>query len=126
MKHLGNTISNTMDGNQLDMKVKSARNVDKNNTICQEFHFAHPKTKSTLNNIYNGHFTGSQLWKVGSKEYEKVLSTYNRSVKIMFDLPWATHRFFIEPMTGNHHVRRILVRRYMSFIDKIKKCSKST
>ena len=126
VKHLGNTISNTMDGNQLDMKVKSARYVDKNNTICQEFHFAHPKTKSTINNIYNGHFTGSQLWKVGSKEYEKVLSTYNRSVKIMFDLPWATHRFFIEPLTGNHHVSRILVRRYMSFIEKIKKSSKST
>ena len=53
-------------------------------------------------------------------------SSYNRSVKIMFDLPWATHRFFIEPLTGNQHVSRILVRRYMAFIDKIKKSSKSS
>ena len=82
------------------MKVIPARYVDKNNTICQEFHFAHPKTKSTINNIYNGHFTGSQLWKVGSKEYEKVLSTYNRSVKIMFDLLWTTSWFLIELLTG--------------------------
>ena len=79
VKHLGNTISNTMDGNQLDMRVKTA----KNNTICQEFHFAHPKAKSTINGIYNGHFTGSQLWKLDSREYDKVLSTYNKSVKIM-------------------------------------------
>ena len=63
IKHLGNTISNNMDGNQLDMRVKTAMYVDKNNTICQEFYFVHPKAKSTLNNIYNGHYTGSQLWK---------------------------------------------------------------
>ena len=126
VKHLGNTISNTMDGNQMDMKVITAKYVDKNNTICQEFHFAHPKTKSTVNNIYNGHFTGSQLWKIDSKEYEKVISTYNRSVKIMFDLPWATHRRLIEPLTGDKHVSRILVRRYMSFINKIEKSSKSS
>ena len=115
-----------MDGNQLDMKVKTAKYVDKNNTICQEFNFAHPKTKSTVNQIYNGHFTGSQLWKKDSKEYEKVISTYNRSVKIMFDLPWGTHRRLIEPLTGDTHVSRILVKRYMSFIDKIKKSSKSS
>ena len=126
VKHLGNTISNTMDGNQLDMKVKSAKYVDKNNTICQEFYFAHPKTKSTVNFIYNGHYTGSQLWKMDTKEYDKMLSTYNRSVKIMFDIPWATHRFFIEPLTGREHVSRMLVRRYMAFIDKIRSSSKTT
>ena len=86
----------------------------------------HPKAKSTLNNIYNGHYTGSQLWKMGSREYEKVLSTYNKSVKIMFDLPWATHRSLIEPLTGTQHVSRMLVKRYLSFIDKIDKSSKTT
>ena len=34
VKHLGNTISNTLDGNQLDIRVKNAKFVDKNNTIC--------------------------------------------------------------------------------------------
>ena len=86
--HHLSTISNTMDGNQLDIKVKSAKYVDKHITICQEFH--------------------------------------NKSVKTIFDLPWAIHRFYIEPLTGNHHVSRILVRRYMSFIDKIKKSSMSS
>ena len=66
------------------------------------------------------------MWKIGSKEYEKVLSTYNKSVKIMYDLPWATHRYLIEPLTGSQHVSRILLRRYMSFIEKIEKSSKSS
>ena len=42
----------------------------------------------------------------------------------MYDLPLATHRFFIEPLSGVPHFSRILVRRYLSFIEKIKKSSK--
>ena len=108
-----------MDGNQLDMKIKTAKYVDKNNSLGQEFYFAHPLTKFHVNDVYNSHFTGSQLWDFGSREMEKLESTYNRSVKIMFDLPWGTHRYLIEPLTNKPHVRRILVKRYLSFIEKV-------
>ena len=124
LKHLGNTISNTMNGNQLDIKIKRAKYIDKNNSLLQEFHFAHPQTKVKVNNIFNNHFTGSQLWKFGSNELEKFESTYNKSIKIMYDLPVATHRFFIEPLSGVPHMRRILVRRYLSFIENIRRSSK--
>ena len=124
LKHLGNTISNVMDGNQLDIKVKTAKFIDKNNSLCQEFYFVHPQTKVRLNNIYNSHFTGSQLWKFGTRQLEKLMATYNRSIKIMYDLPWATHRYLMEPLSGLPHVSRILVRRYLSFIDKIRNSSK--
>jgi hypothetical protein len=72
-----------------------------------------------INQIYNSHFTGSQLWDLGSREVQKLESTYNRSVKIMLDLPWATHRYFIEPLTGEPHVSRVLIRRYLSFVNKL-------
>jgi hypothetical protein len=65
LKHLGNTISIDMDENQLDIKVKAAKYNDKRNSIAQEFHFAHPETKVKINNIYNGHWTGSKLWRLG-------------------------------------------------------------
>ena len=42
----------------------------------------------------------------------------------MYDLPLATHRFFIEPLSGVPHLSRILVRRYLSFIEKIRRSSK--
>ena len=51
-------------------------------------------------------------------------STFNRAVKIMFDLPWATHRYFIEPLIESPHVSRIVASRYLSFIAKIKKSVK--
>ena len=50
---------------------------------------------------------------------EKLESTYNKSVKMMFDLPWATHRYLVEPLTGKPRVSSLLVKRYLSFISKI-------
>ena len=104
--------------------MKAAKFIDKNNSICQELYFAHPEFKVRINIIYNGHWTGSQLWKFGSKEVEKLESTYNRSVKIMFELPYATHRYFMEPLTELPHVRRILVKRYLKFISMIRDSGK--
>ena len=50
VKHLGNTITNKIDGNQLDAKIKTAKFIDKNNSLQQEFYFAHPMTKVEINN----------------------------------------------------------------------------
>ena len=124
VKQLGNTIEYTLDGNQLVMRVKTAMSIDKNNSICQEFFFAHPQTKNRINTIYNSHFTGSQLWKFGSREMGKLESTYNRAIKIMFDLPWGTHRYLLEPLTGQPHISRILIQRYLSFIVRIESSKK--
>ena len=108
------------------MQVKNAKYIDKCNAICQEFRFASSATKAKISNIYNNHFTGSQLWKIGSKEYDKVISSYNRSMKIMYDLPWETHRYFIEPLTGLTHVSNTLLNRYISFIRKLKTSKKQS
>ena len=124
LKHLGNTITNVIDGNQHDIKIKSASFINKNNSLNQEFYFAHPKTKVQINRIHNSHFTGSQIWKFGSRELLKFESVYNRSIKIMYDVPWETHRFFLEPLSGCPHISRILVKRYMSFIDSIRNSKK--
>ena len=42
----------------------------------------------------------------------------------MNDVPFATHKFLIEPISGTPHMSRTLVRRYLSFIDQIKKSKK--
>ena len=58
--HLGNMVSNQIDGGQLDMKQKAGRYIDKNCNINQEFGFAHPSCRILLNKIYNCHFSGCQ------------------------------------------------------------------
>ena len=48
-------ILDIMNGNQLDIKVKAAKYIDKHNFICQEFYFAQPETKVKFNG--NMHIT---------------------------------------------------------------------
>ena len=124
-KHLGNHIQNKYDGMKQDLLKKQAQYINTNKNLEQEFHYCHPKTKFTVNKIYNSHFTGSTLWNLYSTEAVKLESTWNRSVKIMYDLPYATHRSLIEPMSGSPQVRRILIQRFLNFVKQIQKSSKS-
>ena len=43
----------------------------------------------------------------------------------MFDLPWATHRYLIQPITGEQHVSKVLISRFLSFISKLELSKKS-
>ena len=36
VKHLGNMVSNVIEGEQLNIKVKKAKYIQKNNSLCQE------------------------------------------------------------------------------------------
>ena len=42
----------------------------------------------------------------------------------MIDPSWATHRYFIEPLTGEPHISRDLIRRYLAFISKVEMSAK--
>ena len=116
---MGTTITNTIDGCEDDMRVKNAAYVAKNIELNQEFFFTHPSTKLTMNRIYNSHYYGSPLWNLFGIGAKRIESSYNRSVKIMLDLPYATHRCLIEPLTGERHIKKVLVSRYLGFMEKI-------
>ena len=100
VEKLKQTNANVIDGCQLDMEVKNARYIEKNSSLRQEQYFAHPQCKFMINNIYNSHYTGSQLWLLNSKEMDKMEGSYNKSIKVMFNLPWSTHRKLLDPLTG--------------------------
>ena len=37
----------------------------------------------------------------------------------MLGLPYATHRYLIEPLTGEQHIKKVLISRFLGFMDKI-------
>ena len=123
-KHLGNTITNQGCFTNQDMNIKRACYVNKNIELNQEFYFADARTKFKINEIYNSHYTGSPLWNLFNEEAIRLESSYNKSVKIMFDLPIGTHRHLIEPITKQKHLRITLLSRFMGFIEQIKKSEK--
>ena len=124
-KHLGITVDDKVDGGSMDMNVKNAQYVGKNIELNQEFYFADPSTKLKMNKIYNSHYYGSPLWDLFGVGAVKIESSYNRSVKVMMDLPYATHRTLIEPLTNHEHIKIVLIRRFLSFMEKIIKSGKA-
>ena len=122
--HLGNTIKNISDGFQEDMRTKRARYISKNVEINQEFHFAAASTRIQVNRIWNTHFSGSPLWNLFSPGAESIVGSYNRSIKCMLKLPLATHRYLLEPLSGEKPAMAILADRFLTFMDKIDKTDK--
>ena len=123
-KHLGNAIENKIDGMKLDLKQKRAQYITKNNELIQEFSFSHPDSQLKINQIYNSHFTGSPLWDLFSEEAIKLENTWNKSVRLMLDVHYTTHRNLIEPLSGYPHIRKVLIKRFLGFLSQIEKSPK--
>ena len=75
--------------------------------------------------IYNTHFTGSPLWNLFCREADMVYNSWNRSIRIMFDLPLSTHRYFLEHLAGTQHLKAVLIKRFLNFIQQIEKSPKT-
>ena len=122
--HLGNHIENQINGMKKDTRVKRADYIQKNNDINQEFYFAHPRTKFHLNVIYNSHFSGSSLWNLFGRDVEMLENSWNLSMRIMFDLPLETQRYFVEPISEKPHAKTIMMKNFLRFCELIMKSKK--
>ena len=59
---------------------------------------------------------------VNARQLEK---TWNVSFRVMFGLPRESHQYFVEAMSERPHLKTILIKRYLNFIDQIRKSKKS-
>ena len=114
-KHLGNLIDNEKSDMTRDLVQKRARYIQKNNQILQEFSFANPCIKYQLNSIYNMSFSGSPLWNLFSDAEDSLEKTFNISVRIMYSVPRDCHKYLIEPITEQPHLKFILIKRFLNF-----------
>lgn len=125
IKHLGNMFEEKINGMKKDISMKKAQFINRINQLNQEFCHHHPFTKFKLCLIYNCDFTGSPLWDLFSTESIKLENSWNISCRIMFGLPRNTHRYLIEPVTSHMHVKAMLIKRQLKFIEGLKHCVKS-
>ena len=122
--HLGNNFGNKYNGMSRDIKIKRAQYIQKSCDLQQEFMVAHPTTRFKTNLIFNSHFTGSPLWDLFSEDARRLESTWNFSIKRTFDLPFETQKNLIEPVSGHIHVKKILLKRFISFLHQIANSNK--
>ena len=125
-KHLGITLSNKIDEMKTDILIKRAEFINKNNEILQEFFFSHPRTKIKINDVYNSHLTGSCLWDLFCREAVMMENTWNVAMRLMLDIPRESHRYLIEPLSNVVHIKTVLVKRFLTFLEQIRKSEKSS
>lgn len=122
-KYLGSTIRNNMDRFNSDCTEKRARYIERNCELNQEFKHAHPEVKCNINRIYNSSFPGSVLWDFSSDNFKQIVNSWSTSVRIMWDVPYMTHRYMVEPL-GGEHALTMIISRYIKFIKTLKKSPK--
>ena len=119
--HLGHKIYNKYDGMKSNILMKSGMFIQKNCELNQEFLHCDSSTKFELNRIYNSHMTGSALWNLFCRESYMLEKSWYVSVRQMFGLPVKTHKFFIEPLSQSPHIKIVLLIRFFTFIEKVRK-----
>ena len=122
--HLGSIIDDKINGMAHDILAKRGKYVAKNIELNQEFKHCHPDTQFQLNEIYNSSFYGSPLWDLFSKECKMLENSWNTSFRIMFDLPYSTHRFFVQTVSRKTHIKKVLLERFLGFLTQIRKSGK--
>ena len=124
IKHLGILIDNTSQQLSHDVLSKRAIYINKNIELIREFHFCHPITVFKANYVFNTSFYGSQLWNLFSSSAELLYNSWNVSFRHMYKLPYRSHRYFIEPISGKPHIKFSLYKRFIKFCEMLKNSNK--
>ena len=122
-KYLGNRMTSRMDGFSSDIREKRAQFITRNCELNQEFSLAHPAVKCKINAIYNSSFPGSVLWDLSCDNAKMIVNSWSVAVRHMWDLPFNSHRYLIEELSGMH-AQTMLICRFINFIQSIKKSPK--
>ena len=88
----------------------------------QELKTQHPLVFMNLIMVYLSHFYGSNLWNLF--DIEDICISWNKIVRIVFNLPYCTHRYLIEPFSGFPHVLTMLTNRFLKFYNTLYLSSK--
>ena len=93
-------------------------------SILQEFHFANPQVKMKMFSIYSNSFYGSSLWNIFNGTCDRLFTAWNIAVRMAFDLPRGTHRYFIEEISETPHPQVMLAKRFLKFHETLQNSKK--
>ena len=91
--------------------------------IIQQFGYLNPDLVVKLLTVYSTALYGSNLWQVNSSEHLQLNKAWNTAIKIIWDLPFATHTKFLESLSPVPHLESVLTGRYIGFIDNLLRSS---
>ena len=123
-KHLGHILYK--DGNSFhDTVQKKNIFIGKFHSLCQLLKNKDPVVYIKLIQVYLIDFYGSNLWNFYDNATAKFYTSWNRMIRNVFNLPYNSHRYLIEPISGIPHLKCMIINRFIKFYNSILKCNKS-
>ena len=126
-KHLGNHLSSKLNlaffcpESRTDLLCKRAILFDKVHQVMQQFGYLEPTLVVKLLSVYSTALYGSCLWQLNSTEHLQLNRSWNTAMKIIWDLPFATHTYFLENLSPVPHLESVLTGRYLGFVNNLLK-----
>ena len=124
-QHLGNELNvddlskpfqASMDG---DTSNKRRKFIGKVHSLREEFGFLCPDMMLSIISIYATSFYGSNLWLFSSSATERLFTSWNNMIRMVWSLPNTTHRYFLEDISETPHLKASLYQRYLVFVKSI-------
>ena len=116
--HLGHYLSSDADYIH-DLLQKRAQLITKVHSLRQELGAQKPETLMTLVNIYLSAFYGSSLWDLFSVRAKTLFTTWNNTIRSMYDLPFGTHRFILQQLDTSRPLISRLAARFRRFYNQL-------
>ena len=107
-----------------DLLKKRAAFIGKIHSFRQEFGNIDPIVYTKLVSIYLSSFYGSNLWDLYDNVTNKLFKTWNIMIRMTFDIPRNSHKYLIEPISQNSHLKVKLIKRFINFAKALSKCDK--
>lgn len=123
-KHLGCKLTSKIHGLGSDIMEKRAQFINKAIELDQEFYFANDVTRLRVNDIFNTSFYGSQLWNLFGNESQRLEKSWNVALRVFLRMPRNSHKYFIEPLSGQPHLKYKLLKKFVNFVNSIKTSDK--
>ena len=100
----------------MDNKEKTAAFITKSLEVREQFSFAHPMEVLRAVKIYCCEHFGSMLWDLQGDLANKCFNTWKTCIKLAWEVPRATHSYFLDYLSGGLvTVRRDVIARYAGF-----------
>ena len=113
--HLGHELSEEC-SMMVDMQQKRADFIQKSTEIRETFSFAQPNQILQAVTTYCCSMYGSMTWPLFSEKARQVFNCWSTCVKLAWDVPRATHSYFLDYLSGGLvTVRRDVIARYAGF-----------
>ena len=107
-----------------DLLCKRGILFDSVHKIQQQFGYCHPSLVMKLVGIYSTSLYGSPLWEYFTPDYLKLTRSWNTVIKMVWNLPHATHTRFLDSLSPIPHLGSALEGKYIGFLNALSNTQK--